>query len=278
MKCFLLFLGSTASLSWIPYRQQFSSASCPWLKHTHHHFAPAFIPTSPSELKDCVAVVALTSATISSSYCGLRHWNKSDSLLTQLAQHWCLIHIRFVAEPFPKDWWSKRIIMQPVLGIIDIYDGKILMWRSLIQRNIESKVFILNSELCNDLSNQTQALKQSRPYATSNTLFVCNGGPAREVKLLMSCDSYTVELWREQRLIFHSASFGLHQTSPRVSEHRVADELENEVHLLYSAIYFSGKEDGHLAADKNPSQRSYQVASRHRHTQSSTRLLIIRVC
>ncbi len=56
------------------------------------------------------------------------------------------------------------------------------------------------------------------------------------------------------------------QEAERVFEQRVAEETANGVHLLYPAIYFRGRVDGYLAADKNPSEHSYQVASGHTHT------------
>lgn len=53
----------------------------------------------------------------------------------------------------------------------------------------------------------------------------------------------------------------------------VAEETAAGVHLLYSAIYFRGRVDGYLAADKNPSEHSYQVASGHTHTHTHSHLV-----
>lgn len=117
----------------------------------------------------------------------------------------------------------------------------------------------LSTVKANSVLKQVQAC-----YATSDTLFIFNGGPADELW-------YREALRWEQRLLF-SMRFGLRQRSPRDFEQQDVEEMANEVHLLYSAIYFKGKVYGYLATDKNPSELSYQVASGHTHTRPSTRV------
>lgn len=100
----------------------------------------------------------------------------------------------------------------------------------------------------------------------------------REMKPLMSCDSDRSAVTRTKGPLPLREVWFTSEEPVRVFQRRLAEQRVNEVHLLYSAIYFRGKVDGYLAADKNPSEHSYQVASGHTRTQSSTRLLIIRVC
>jgi len=102
-----------------------------------------------------------------------------------------------------------------------------------------------------------------------DTLLILNGGPAL---LDETADElwFTEALWREQRLIFLSAMFGLHQKSLRVIE-----ETANEVHLLYSAINFRGESVRAFGARQKPSEHNYQLASGH---TVIYRVLIIWVC
>lgn len=99
-----------------------------WLRApAFHQFVPAFASfiarrttgkENPSELKELVTVVALTSAMVSSSYwlclC-LRQWNEFYSrslfgILTQLANRRCLSHIWFVNRLFPNDGGCSFLI------------------------------------------------------------------------------------------------------------------------------------------------------------------------
>ena len=79
-------------------------------------------------------------------------------------------------------------------------------------------------------------------YATSDTLFVCNGGPAQR-------DETADELWFRRRSCDENKGSS---SSPRASVcirgrpgeslgARVAEETAAGVHLLYSAIYFRGE-------------------------------------
>lgn len=78
-----------------------------------------------------------------------------------------------------------------------------------------------------------------------------------EMKPLMSCDSDRSAVTRTKAAL------------PLRERWFTSEETANEVHLLYSAIYFrKWRGGGCLAADKNPSEQSYQVASGHTLTQS----------
>lgn len=113
-------------------------------------------------------------------------------------------------------------------------------------------------ELYNDPSKQTKVLKAARAaYATSDTLFIFNGGREPTDETRWWAVIQTEVLWREQRLLFLSASFGLHLRESLSVEWSPPTLLCN----LFQGR--KGRADGYLAADKNPSERSYQVASGH---------------
>lgn len=82
------------------------------------------------------------------------------------------------------------------------------------------------------------------------------------MKLLMSSDSDTSAVKRTKAPLPLCEVWFISEEPERVFERQ-------GVHLLYFAIYFSwgggGGVDGYLAADKNPSEHRYRVASGHSH-------------
>lgn len=96
-------------------------------------------------------------------------------------------------------------------------------------------------------------------------MFIFNGGPAQtdetsdeECFMQKFCDKNKDS----------SSSWFTSEKPQRDFQRRVIEEMANEVHLLYSAIYFSAKVGGCLAADKNSSEQSYQLASGHTQTHT----------
>lgn len=88
-----------------------------------------------------------------------------------------------------------------------------------------------------------------------------NGGPAQR-------DETADELWFRQKCCDEnkgSPSSLRASVYIRGAPQSLNGEMSNEVHLLHSAIYFRGKVFGCSAADENPSERRYQVASGQSH-------------
>ncbi len=72
------------------------------------------------------------------------------------------------------------------------------------------------------------------------------------MKPLMSCDSDRSAVTRTKAPLPLCEVWFTSQEPERVFERRVVEETANEVHLLYSAIYFTGKEDGYFGGRQKP--------------------------
>lgn len=95
-------------------------------------------------------------------------------------------------------------------------------------------------------------------------MFIFNGGPAQT-------DETSDELCFKQKFCDKnkgsSSSWFTSEKPERDFQRQVIEEMANEVHLLYSAIYFSAKVEGCLAADKTHQSKAISwLQDTHKHT------------
>lgn len=97
-------------------------------------------------------------------------------------------------------------------------------------------------------------------------MFIFDGGPAQT-------NETSDELCFMQKFCYKkkgsSSSWFTSEKPEREFQRRVIEEMANEVHLLYSAIYFSAKVEGCLAPDKTHQSTAISwLQDTHKHTHS----------